>query len=195
MGRAITRRIGEFIALLIVGGLLLYLWPEVMRRASSEAKDKPFPSAGRGCLVTLIFPVVVFLAGIAVLVLAVVLGLLTFGQLLGDVLGIGGATMALAVALFVFLVSIVTKAIVAFLGGRLILDRLTPGSQSGWLNDFAALALGALIYEVLRAIPILGLVIAAIVILVGLGAIFVTIRERIQLRPAAGAPLPAEAAA
>jgi hypothetical protein len=194
LGRAITSRIGEFIALLIVGGLLLYFWPGVMRRASSEAKEKPLPSAGRGCLVTLIFPIGVFLAGIVVVVLAVVLGLLTFGQLLGDVLGIGGATLALAVAVFVFIVSIITKAIVAFLGGRLILDRLAPQSQSSWLNDFAALALGALIYEILRAIPILGLIVAAIVILVGLGAIFVTIRERIQLRPAEAMP-PAEAAA
>ena len=51
LDRAITSRIGEFSALLIVGGLLLYFWPEVMRRASSEAKEKPLPSAGRGCLV------------------------------------------------------------------------------------------------------------------------------------------------
>ena len=194
LARAIANRVGEFIALLIVGGLLLYFWPAVMRRASTEVQERPLPSAGRGCLVTILFPIAVIVAGIIVIVLALLGGLVTFGTLLGDILGIGGATIGLAVALFVFIFFLVTKAIVAFLGGRLILNRVAPQSEPGWLTDFAALALGALIYEILRAIPIVGWIVAALVILVGLGAIVALIWERIRPEPTEVVPT-AEAAA
>jgi hypothetical protein len=193
--RAIANRIGQFIAILIVGGLLLYFWPGLMQRASSEAQERPLPSAGRGCLITFLFPLAVVVAVIALVVLALLGGLVTFGQLLGDILGIGGATLGLAVALFIFVFSLVTKAIVAYLGGRLILTRLSAQTEPGWWTDFAFLALGALIYEILRAIPILGIIVAVIVTLVGLGAIYVALREKLRPTPPA-APVPtAEAAA
>jgi cytoskeletal protein CcmA (bactofilin family) len=193
--RAIANRIGEFIAILIVGGLLLYFWPGLMQRASSEAQERPLPSAGRGCLITFLFPLAVVVAVIALVVLALLGGLVTFGQLLGDILGIGGATLGLAVALFIFVFSLVTKAIVAFLGGRLILTRLSAQTEPGWWTDFAFLALGALIYEILRVIPILGIIVAVIVTLIGLGAIYVAFREKMRPTPPA-APVPtAEAAA
>jgi cytoskeletal protein CcmA (bactofilin family) len=157
--RAIANRIGQFIAILIVGGLLLYFWPGLMQRASSEAQ------------------------------------LVTFGQLLGDILGIGGATLGLAVALFIFVFSLVTKAIVAFLGGRLILTRLSAQTEPGWWTDFASLALGALIYEILRVIPILGIIVAVIVTLIGLGAIYVALREKMRPTTPTAPPPTAEAAA
>ncbi len=187
--RAIANRIGEFIAILIVGGLLLYFWLGLMQRASSEAQERPLPSVGRGCLITFLFPFAVIVAVIALVVLALLGGLVTFGQLLGDILGIGGATLGLAVALFIFVFSLVTKAIVAYLGGRLILTRLSAQTEPGWWTDFASLALGALIYEILRAIPILGIIVTVIVTLVGLGAIYVALREKMRpTLPAAPVP-------
>jgi cytoskeletal protein CcmA (bactofilin family) len=183
LSRAIANRFGEFIAILIVGGLLLYTWPGLMQRASSEAQERPLPSAGRGCLITFLFPLAVVVAVIALVVLALLGGLVTFGQLLGDILGIGGATLALAVALFIFIFSLVTKAIVAYLGGRLILNRLSAQAEPSWWTDFAFLALGALIYEIMRAIPIVGIIVAVIVTLVGLGAIYVAFREKMRPTP------------
>jgi cytoskeletal protein CcmA (bactofilin family) len=193
--RAIANRIGQFIAILIVGGLLLYFWPGLMQRASSEAQERPLPSAGRGCLITFLFPLAVVVAVIALVVLALLGGLVTFGQLLGDILGIGGATLGLAVALFIFVFSLVTKAIVAFLGGRLILTRLSAQTEPGWWTDFASLALGALIYEILRVIPILGIIVAVIVTLIGLGAIYVALREKMRPTTPTAPPPTAEAAA
>jgi hypothetical protein len=134
-------------------------------------------------LVTALFPIAVMVAGIIVVVLALLGGLVTFGQLGGKIFGIGGATIGLAVALFIFVFSLVTIAIVAYLGGRLILSRLSPQTESGWWMDFASLALGAAIYEILRAIPVVGIVIAVLVTLVGLGAIYVALRERIRRAP------------
>lgn len=192
----LRQRLGEFIALLLVGGLLLYFWPNIVQRASVEAQERPLPSAGWGCLVTLLFPIGVIIVGAIVVILAILGGLITFGQLFGDILGLGGTTLGLVVAVFSLVVSIVTKAIVAFLGGRLILTRLASQMKPGWWLNFASLALGAIIYEILRVIPFLGWIVSIIVVLVGLGAIYVVLRQMMRPPPPPPevAPVPEAAA-
>lgn len=187
LGGAFAERAGEFVALLIVGGLLLRFWPGIVRRVTGMIDARPLPSAGWGCLVTLIFAVGVPLAAIALFLLALLGGVVTFGQLFGTVLALGGAALGLAVTVFLFVVSLVTKAIVAFYGGRLILTRLVPQSQTGRWADLWSLLTGALVYELLRALPLgLGWLIGVIVTLVGLGAIYFVVRD--AFRPA---PVPA----
>lgn len=184
----LRQRVGEFIALLIVGGILLRFWPGLMRRAGAETQARPLPSAGRGCLATLIFFVAVPGAIIVLIALTFLGGLVTFGQLSSNILGLGGTALGFAVAAFLFVLTIVTKAVVAFWGGRLLLSRLSPQMQPGWTTDFLALVLGALIYEILRAIPFLGWLIAVIVMIVGLGAIYLALRrEKQSTEPVAAA--------
>jgi hypothetical protein len=194
LARAFQQRVGEFIALLIVGGLLLYFWPNIVQRASTEAQARPLANAGRGCLVTLLFPIGVIIVGAIVVILAILGGLITFGHLFGDILGLGGTTLGLVVVVFSLIFSLVTKAIVAFLGGRLILTRLVS-QMSGWWLDFASLVLGAIVYEILRVIPVLGWIVSIIVILVGLGAIYVVLRQTMRPSPPATAPTPEVTAA
>jgi hypothetical protein len=176
LGRQIGERAGEFIALLIVGGVLLQIWPASMQRTSAQAQANPVPSAGWGCLGLVVFVVGIPIAVGLVIVLAVIGGLVTFGQLFNDILSLGGASLGLIVAAFSFVVSLVTKAIVSYLSGHLILERVSPQIESARLLDFASLALGALIFEILRAIPFFGWLIGWIVTLVGLGAIIYTLR-------------------
>ena len=178
LGRGVAQRIGEFIALLIVGGLLLRFWPDIVQQLGAIIQDRPLPSAGWGCLVTLIFWVAVPLAGILIFIVAMLGGLVTLGQLFGTILGLGGATLGLAMTAFGFVVTFVTKAVVAFLAGQLILERAAPQAGRFWM-----LAVGVLIYEILRAIPILGWLISILVTLVGLGAIYFLVRGR-QPQPA-----------
>ena len=180
-------RLGEFIALLIVGGLLLWLWPNMVQSTSTAAQKKPLPSAGWGCLVTLVFPILLTVAIIALILVAILIGLVTFGELNGNVVSIGAVSIAWIAVVFNFILFIVTKVIVAFLVGRLILTRFVPRMKPLWLN-IASLALGALIYELLRVIPVVGWIVALITILVGLGAMFIAARQRPQ--PAAPVPVP-----
>jgi len=180
-------RLGEFIALLIVGGLLLWLWPAMMQSTSTAARQKPLPSAGWGCLVTLVFPILLAVAIIALVLVAILIGLITFGELNGTVVSIGAASIAWTAVVFNFIFFTVTKVIVAFLVGRLIMTRFAPQLKPLWLN-LAALALGALIYELLRVIPVLGWIVALITILVGLGAMFMAARQ--PTRPATLEPIP-----
>jgi hypothetical protein len=189
IARRIARRIGEFIALLIVGGLLLYYGPSLMQRASEQIQEQPLPSAGWGFLVALIFFIGVPIVAAVIVLIAILGGLITFGQLFGDILALGGGALAMVVAVFAFVLALVTKSIVTFLGGQLILDRLAASMSSGFGKNFLALAIGAFIYEILRAIPFgLGWVIGVIVTLVGLGAIYFVGREMRSPAPEGAAP-------
>jgi hypothetical protein len=175
---ALRRRIGEFLAVLILGGVLLYYMPALMRRASDEVQDQPLPSVGWGCLSTIIFAIAVPVAIGLLILLAVLGGVVTFGQLANDILGLGGAALAFVVTGFFTVIAVVTKAVVAVLIGRAILSRLVPSLGSGFWVDFANLALGMLIYELLRIIPLLGWVVAVVVTFVGLGALLLALRAR-----------------
>lgn len=170
-------RAGEFIALLIVGGLLLRFWPGMVQAASAKVREKPLPSFGWGFLVTVIFFVAVPIAIIILVVLAILGNLVTFGSLLGDILGVGGATLGFAISVFAFTLAVVSKIIVAYLGGRFILARVAPQMEPGGWTDFWMLVLGVLIYEILRAIPVAGWLIGVVVTLAGLGAIWLVMRE------------------
>ncbi len=175
MARFAADRLGEFVALLIVGALLLFLWPKALERARSSAQDQLLPSAGWGCLVILVFLFAVPIAAVVILLLSLVGGLLTFGQLFQHILGLGGTGLALAVLAFVFVLALVTKAIVAYLGGQQILGRASPATLEARAGGFWALAVGALAYEILRVIPLLGWLLSIAVTLVGLGAIYLAL--------------------
>lgn len=187
-GRSLARRIGEFIALLIVGGLLLWIWPAAAERLRSTTGEKPLESAGSGCLLLIAFAIGVPLACLITGGLAALGGLITLGQLGGSILSVSWATIGLFVALFMFVLSLVAKVVVALWAGRGILDRLAPNRQAGYWAEFASLALGAFIYEALRFIPVFGWILAVIVTLVGLGAVFFVLRD--TLRPSAPKEMP-----
>jgi hypothetical protein len=174
----LRQRIGEFLALLIVGALLLRFFPALLLRSGAYLQDRPLPSAGYGCLATLAFIIGVPLALGLVFLAAILGGLVTLGSLFSDVLGLGGATIGLVIAAFMITVSLLTKAVVSFLVGKKILDQLTKGAREGYWYDVGALAIGLLIYEILRAIPLgFGWLVGVIVTLVGLGAIYFAMRK------------------
>ncbi len=190
--RGVSTRVGELIALLIVGGLLLRFWPDGVHRVSATAQERPLPSTGWGCLVTAAFFIGVPLAAIAIFAVALLGGLVTFGHLFSAILGVGGAALGLTVTSALFVLALVTKVIVAYLIGRMILSRLSPQSLTGRWGDLGALAVGGAIYEVLRAIPFgFGWLVGVIVTLIGVGAIYFVVREALRRRAAPPAPVAA----
>jgi hypothetical protein len=183
LARSLTRRIGEFIALLIVGGLLLRLWPVAAERLRQTTGEKPLASAGSGCLLLIAFAIGVPLACLVTGGVAALGGLITLGQLGSSILSVSWAAIGLFVAVFMFVLTLVAKVIVAFWGGRWLLDRLSANRQPSYWADFGSLALGAFIYEALRFIPVLGWIVAIIVTLVGLGAVFFVLQDTLRPSP------------
>ena len=172
-------RLGELVALLLVGALAVWLLPSWLDRSAGSLRGRPLAATGYGVLAAIIF---VNGIGIALLLAAMLVGV---GLWLGSVTlwelaflfwGIGFSLLVLAGSLFALAVFYGSKVIVAYLVGFLILKRLAPRAAA---HRIVALLLGLAIYMLLRAIPHLGWVIEIVAIILGLGAIWlVAFRKR-----------------
>lgn len=175
-----TRRvIGELVALLLVGFLLLWLRPDWLRRTGTVVQERWLSSLHVGLLASgAAFFLIPLLLGLIVL-LAVFVGRSGLGQLAIPVLSLGVTGLSFAAAAFVFLMGMVSKIIVAYLVGRLLAQRLLPRDLPGM--KFAALLIGVVIYVFLRALPFgIGFLTGLIVSLLGMGAFFLELRRASQ---------------
>jgi cytoskeletal protein CcmA (bactofilin family) len=180
--------IGELVALLLVGCLLLWLRPDWLRRTGTAVQERSLYSLHVGLLANgAAFFLVPLLLGLIIL-LAVVAGWLSMGQLAIPVLGLGLTGLGFATAAFVFLVGMVSKIIVAYLGGRLLGQRPLPKERPGM--DFAALFVGVVILMLLRALPFgIGFLIGLVVSLLGTGAFFLELRRTPRTQLVAEKPI------
>lgn len=164
----------EAVTFLVFGALTLWLFPRSFTHAAERARAHPFKSLGIGTVVVIVGYLAALL--LFLLIAALWVGLLAtrLNGLAGFVFGIGLSTWALAVAIFSLIVAFVSKLVVAYLIGKLILRKLP--AQTFWRN-FVILLLGVFIYLLARSIPWIGLVIGAVVTLIGTGAIWIALRE------------------
>lgn len=177
----------SFIALVLVGLLLLWLVPNWTRRLADRVQARPLPSLGWGVAGFVGFIALAIAILLATILLAVILGLLTLGGLIGLIILLGIlAELALVLAFWIS-TGYLAQIIVSFLGGRLLLERVRPNWAAGRVLP---LIIGLILYVILRAIPILGPLVGLVVVLLGLGAlshrIWVTLRRRPDQPPPAG---------
>jgi len=178
-------RIGEFVGLLIVGALFFYYMPKTSGNALAEFEKQPFANMGWGLLVALLIPLTLVLAIMLVVMLAVLGGLVTLGQLAGTILSIGGLSVAALWIFFGLVFWLVSKTIFAYFVGQRLLERIRPETLDGRWAIVVVLAMGLLIYEILRAIPLFGWIVALLVILAGVGSLYQVARAAWMARRAA----------
>jgi cytoskeletal protein CcmA (bactofilin family) len=185
----LVQRLGDLAALLLVGGLALWLRPILIRRPAERLLRQPLPAAGYGLLALFIVPGALAI-GILLAVLLFFLGMWLGGVALWELAfllwGIGYPILILAFSLFALAVLYGTKVIVADLVGKRILRRLAPRSLDT-ARGILPLLLGLVLYVLVRSIPFLGLAVEVVVTVLGLGALWLALR----LAPA---PAPAPAA-
>ncbi len=162
----------RFVGLLFVGLLMIWVAPKLTGRLADAVAKKPLPSFGWGILtfmgVGLAFVVLLLITGF----LAALFGLITLNNLLGTVTVVGLlAIFALAVA-FGLVTAYVAKIVVSFGGGRWLLSRLNPTWGE---SQIAVLVLGLVLFILLTVIPWVGGVFNAVIILIGLGALWLQI--------------------
>jgi cytoskeletal protein CcmA (bactofilin family) len=164
----------RYVSVLVIGVLLLWLVPRVLRGAAEVARGRALLSLGVGILGFIAVIVVVVLLVLVTVLVAIVLGLLGLGSLTG-VTVVGGLLVAAVIA-FVFVLAVVfaAPATVGLALGRLLL-RTGGRSFGSWLG---ALALGVLVVVLVASIPVAGGFLEALVVLLGLGALLLTARAR-----------------
>lgn len=171
--RRVADMIRNIVSLLILGALVIWKLPKLLKRTVETATDRPWASAGTGLLVIVIgYAGSLFAAGLILLV-GILLALVTLGSLSSAFMGIGFAALALIMAVFSLLVTFGSKIIAAYLVGDMLMEKVAP--QNAQRNIWALVA-GVLIYSILRAIPFVGWIFGLAATLVGMGAMWFVYR-------------------
>jgi cytoskeletal protein CcmA (bactofilin family) len=159
----------RLVALLLVGVLLAWAAPRWTGALADEVRERPLRSLGFGALAAVGTAVAALVTLLAMVVLAIVLGLMTLGGLVLPVVSIGTLAVAALIVGFLISVSYLAPIVVGLAVGQLLLGWAAPGRAAG--RGLLALAIGVTIYALFRAIPFLGPVVAIAVALLGLGAL------------------------
>jgi hypothetical protein len=119
------------------------------------------------------------------ILLAVIFGLLTLGSLVALIIVVGLLGEVAVVFAFWISTNYLAQIVVSYLAGVLLAEGVRPGRGS---ERVLPLVVGLVVYAILRAIPVLGLVIGLLVVLVGLGALSNWIWMKLRRRPAQPPP-------
>ena len=176
----LRRRAGEFVALMLVGMIVLWLMKDSLLKAVDEVKSNAGKDSLWGLLVYFLYVPVVFTLFVVLTLLIIMVSLLTLGSLTGEVIAISSFSFFGLLTLFGMLASLGTKIVVGYLVGRWLLSKTSNLSYENYWHHVGALALGVFLYEVLRAIPLAGFIIMLIVVVIGTGAFFVLLKNALQ---------------
>jgi hypothetical protein len=163
------RNLRRLIALVVVGLLIAWLVPALLGRAADGLAERPWPALGLGAATFFGFPLAVLTVMVVVFLVALVLFMLTLGNLGGSLLWIGLSVVLLLSVAFGLAVAYVAKIVVAHWGGRLLLRSINPawGQKPIWST-----LLGVLIVAILLAVPFVGWLFGLAITLFGLGTLW-----------------------
>jgi len=180
VGKYVLNRFQEILTLFVIGVVGIWLLPRHLQDWKERMKSEPLASGLNGLLTVLVGYIGAGLLAFVLLAIGIFIGVLTLGGLSRTVLGIGFSTLGLALAIFSLVVTYVSKILVSLWIGEWVFGRFAPQSSQKVL---LVLLVGILIYVIVRSIPILGWVVGLVATLVGVGAIYLVLRDR--FRPAA----------
>ncbi len=173
-------RLRELVTLLVVGALALWLLPNLFQRVVEQVRATPMPATAWGFAVLILGYLAALLAMVLLMVIIFGLGRLTLAGLAWGAFWFGTAGLSTLFTFFTLLVAYGSKVVVAYPVGRWLLQRfqgdaaVTPvGWQRGW-----PLLVGLLLYALVVGIPYLGFVVSVIVTLLGLGAMWLSMRAQ-----------------
>jgi len=166
--------IRALVSFLLVGLMVLWLKPKMFNGATAELRQRPLASAGYGALVFVNGFLLTLLLGAVIVGVGLGLRALTLTSLAWGFWAVAFSSLGLIFSLFLVSLVWLSKAIVAALAGILILERVYPRALE---YRASAMTLGLLIYLLLCLIPVVGWVIALVVSVLGLGAMFLSIRQ------------------
>ncbi len=179
--RWLYARARELVTLLLLGALALWLVRSRFLGVVDTAEDRPVESAGWGLLVTVGGYVAFAVAAVAIVVSGLILAVISLGGLTGSFFAVALSLLVALLILFLFTTRWASKLVLIYLVGRAIMRGIAPKEQGiGW-----PLVIGAVIYVLLRAIPVVGGLLALVVTLVGMGALGLYTRQTLGSRPSA----------
>jgi cytoskeletal protein CcmA (bactofilin family) len=162
------QQLQRFGALLLIGWLLLRFVPGWTQRLAATVQAQPLPSLGWGILTS----IGIGITTVAIVLIAMLLTVIfafTLPNLILPVISISTlANITLWIGFAIF-ASYVPQIALSFLGGRWLMYKLQPDRPSG---RFLTLVVGLAAFIILTSIPVLGGILQLIVVLLGVGAVW-----------------------
>jgi cytoskeletal protein CcmA (bactofilin family) len=174
VGNWLYNRFHDILPLLIIGLILAWLFPRFLKGSAKSLRSSPLADIGLGLLAYIVGYGATALLLVLVIAIGVFFVAIKFWGLAWLTWGVGLSSIGLAFWIFSLAVGYLSKIIVSFLVGELILGRL---ADTVW-RRLGSVVLGLIIFVLVASIPILGWVITFLVILFGLGAIVSYLLER-----------------
>ncbi|MBZ0296871.1 MAG: hypothetical protein K8L99_30195 [Anaerolineae bacterium] len=179
--RYITNVIQESVTLALIGSLALLVLPRQIQGTLFNLRRRPLSSLGIGILTFILS----FTVWIVILLLIVLIIFVLLALQLGDlvvislmtigVINIGGA------GIFYFVAIYVSRVVVSLAIGRLFVLTVLKRSGTQPSTAYISMVVGAVIFGMLTWLPLIGTLIAALTLALGLGAITILV-TRIQFR-------------
>jgi hypothetical protein len=163
------------ITLTAIGLLFGWLFPNFLGAAEYKLQTETWPSLGWGVVAYAAFYFGLLVVFTAMIIGAIIFGFLSLGGLSGAIVALGLLTLFALVVGFILTVAYLTKIIVSVLGGKLILARIKPelANHKVW-----PLVVGVILLSLIMSIPVLGWLVKLIIVLFGLGALWLLGREQ-----------------
>jgi hypothetical protein len=179
-------RLREFVTLLVLGALALWMMPSLYNRMSEPVLSQPLFAGLWGVLVAILGYGGAIFVVILVSAITFAWASLTLAGLATTTFAVGMSSLGLAFTVFSILVAYGSKLVVIYPVAGWMLDKSLPA----WKHlKIVPLTLGILVYVLLSAVPWFGTLLSFIVTLVGLGSIWMALRERIGKRRSAAPTL------
>jgi cytoskeletal protein CcmA (bactofilin family) len=174
------------ITLILVGLLLLWLFPFFVRGLSDQLQAHPLPSLGWGAVAWAAFFFVLMLIVAATILGGLLFGLLTLGQLTGAVIWLGLLALVGLILMFALVTTFIAKVVFgAALGKWILLRANSPLAE----HRYWPMVVGVLITVIVTALlsfplmpGLLGWLVNFAIVLLGLGALWLWSRERMIKR-------------
>ena len=159
----------NMVTIMILGALALWLAPGIFHKAQAQLQQRTLASLAVGLLTLIVVLIAIPMVAIGLVLLGLLFAVTTLVGLSGIIFGLGFAIYGLVLALFFTLFLWAGKLLLALIIGQWVISRLSPQSN---VQQFWALALGAVIFGLLAAIPFVGFLFTFLVDLAGVGALW-----------------------
>lgn len=171
----------HFIGIVVFGLAFMALLPAWFTNLEQVIRQKPLPSLGWGTVAWAAFFFALLLVILLIVLGGVVFGALTLGGLAGVVIWSGIFLLFGLILAFIVFSAFGVQVLFSHLGGQLLLQKLNPelAAHRVW-----PLLLGAFLFALLSAIPVLGGLIGFAALLAGLGALWLLVSAWWQARRA-----------
>ena len=135
---------------------IIALWPRALPALSDAIAHRPLPSLGWGLLIyILLFPAGILIGLVLIVGLTLLFAMVTFGQLTAAMLGLLVGLYLAALFGFLFFTYVIAWLVLGHLIGRLLFNHRNRPVGRG--AQFLYVLVGVVLWQALRAVPVLGL--------------------------------------